>query len=94
MRDPFDGEFPISTHSPVRTPRVPGSRPISFDDDDEPTRGIYDNHVYAGSIRQLQEWLRMNLSSGGRPMKQPAATTRRTFHQIVSFDGRFAALCR
>ena len=46
MRDPFGGEFPIASHPPVPMPRVPASRPVSFDDDDEPTRGIYEDHAY------------------------------------------------
>lgn len=47
MRDPFGGEFLLGSGTSLPAPRVPSTRPVSFDDDDEPSRGIYDHSAYA-----------------------------------------------
>ena len=101
MRDPFGGEFPIASNPPVPMPRVPASRPVSFDDDDEPTRGIYDDHAYAhlhSSAADVVEdefelgWEAYEAAGGNDPETFPSdRVVRRAVRSVV---GMMVAACR
>jgi hypothetical protein len=51
MADPFDPASPLGRQRHKRDPQAPAPRPVSFDDDDEPSRGPYNTDAYEQLLR-------------------------------------------